>query len=114
MHRFQTIRTRLLSGLTTSALLQLVALAVAVVALFTTSDAVRDVSMQKLPQAGLANSLASASERMADDVGNLISAETDEERQVSFEAFRGRFEESATLFDQLANSMPDASHLTGL
>ena len=114
MHRFQTIRTRLLSGLTASAFLQLVALAVAVVALFTTSDAVRDVSMQKLPQAGLANSLATASERMADDVGNLISAETGEERQASFTAFLDRYEESANIFDRLAMSMPDASHLTGL
>lgn len=114
MHRFTTIRTRLLSGLTTSAVLQIAALAVAIVALFSTSDAVRQVSMQKLPQASLANTLSAESERMADDVGNLISADSDAVREESYGAFRQRFEESASVVGQLEMGVASEAQLSSL
>ncbi|MEM9839385.1 MAG: hypothetical protein AAF830_09560 [Pseudomonadota bacterium] len=84
LDRLTTIRTRLLSGLTASALLQLVALAIAVVALFATGEAVRQVSTVKLPQAGLANELSYASERMGDNIAGLIASTSDEVRAQSY------------------------------
>lgn len=114
LSRIKTIRTRLLSGLTASAALQLAALAVAVAALFATSDAVRQVSTEKLPQAGVANRLAYVSERMGDDISGLIAAETDEVRAASFDAFEERFSETAPLLGQLESGSVAASHLAGL
>jgi methyl-accepting chemotaxis protein len=114
MKRFTTIRARLLSGLTVSALLQLVSLAVAVVALFTTLDAVRQVSMHKLPQTNLASNLAAASERMSDEIGRLTSAENDLVREKSYSSFRERFDSSATIVGGLDPDIASQSHLQSL
>ncbi|MEM1379208.1 MAG: methyl-accepting chemotaxis protein [Pseudomonadota bacterium] len=114
LDRLTTIRTRLLSGLTASALLQLAALAVAVVALFATGEAVRQVSTDKLPAAGLANQLSYASERMGDNVADLIASTTDEVRVQSFESFQERFDGSASLVGQLEMRNASDGHLIAL
>jgi methyl-accepting chemotaxis protein len=114
MNRFTTIRTRLLSGLGVSALLQLIALAIAIVALFSTSDAVREVSSQRIPQTGLATQLAYASERMGDEIGNLIGADTDEVRRQSYQAFEERYAGSVALLERIDTSLVTGEHLSGL
>ncbi|MEM6747246.1 MAG: methyl-accepting chemotaxis protein [Pseudomonadota bacterium] len=84
MSKFTTIRTRLLSGLALSTVLQVLALGIAVVTLLITSGAVRQVSMERLPQAGYANQLAFTGERMADDIAAVISATTQSVRDESY------------------------------
>lgn len=114
LSRLTTIRTRLLSGLTLSALLQVVALAVAVVALYATSDAVRQVSSSKLPQAALANRLAYASERMGDNISDLIASNSDEVRAESFKEFEMRYEGASRLLGQLDSGTSSEGHLIAL
>ncbi|WP_173196495.1 methyl-accepting chemotaxis protein [Parvularcula mediterranea] len=92
-------------------MLQLIALAIAVVALFATSEAVRQVSMQKLPQARHASELASASERLGDDVGDLIGSQTMEAREENYQRFLTRFEDSATIVSELDAEIVGEGHL---
>jgi methyl-accepting chemotaxis protein len=114
MNRFTTIRTRLLSGLTASALLQLIALGVALVALYSTVGAVRQVSFEKLPQSNLASQLAFSSERMGDDIGSLITAEDDWILQESYADFQKRFADSEPVFQELKEGVSDQAQITAL
>ncbi|MEE4208210.1 MAG: hypothetical protein V2I43_02955, partial [Parvularcula sp.] len=114
MNRFTTIRTRLLSGLGVSALLQVIALAIAVIALFTTSDAVRRVSSERIPQTGLATQLAYASERMGDEIGSLVGADSDDIRRQSYQAFEERYAGSVALLERIDSSMVTTEHLDEL
>ncbi|MEO1658971.1 MAG: methyl-accepting chemotaxis protein [Pseudomonadota bacterium] len=97
MNKFTTIRTRLLSGLALSAVLQVLALGLAVIALLITSGAVRKVSMERLPQSGYASQLAFTGERMADDIAAVISASSQEVRDESFANYEEQARRTAPL-----------------
>ncbi|MEM6409833.1 MAG: HAMP domain-containing protein, partial [Pseudomonadota bacterium] len=114
MSKLTTIRTRLLSGLTASAVLQILALAVAVLALFATSEAVRQVSTVKLPQASLANQLSYMSERMADTLAELIASDSDDVREASFAAFEARYADAQDIRQSLDLNAADGGHVMAL
>ncbi|MEM9810309.1 MAG: HAMP domain-containing protein [Pseudomonadota bacterium] len=114
MKRFTTIRTRLLSGLAGSALLQLITLVIGVVGLLSTSNAVREVSMERLPQTAVANQLSFAGERMSDEIGSLITAETQATRQASFAAYEERFASTEELLVSLAEGGASEEQISAL
>ncbi|MEM7516521.1 MAG: HAMP domain-containing protein, partial [Planctomycetota bacterium] len=72
------------------------------------------MSTQKLPQAGVANQLAHASERMGDDIAGLVSAENDSVREQNFSSFEERFDSTAPLLGLLDDGVASEGQLVGL